>query len=137
MKILYTAIGTATGGRTGTASNPDGSLNLTLARPKDMGGPGGGTNPEELFACGYAACFASTLDHLARQRKIILENVAVVAHVGLAQREDNRYALTAELQVSLPSVAREDAEALLAAAHQTCPYSNATRGNVDVKLTLT
>ncbi len=135
MKVLFTATGISTGGRTGTVRNEDGSLELTLARPKEAGGPGGGSNPEELFAFGYSACFASTLDHLARQRKLTLDQVHVTARVGLVVNDSGRYGLQVELDVALPSLSAEVGDELLEATHQTCPYSHATRGNVDVKVT--
>ncbi|NNM71586.1 organic hydroperoxide resistance protein [Enterovirga aerilata] len=136
MKVIYTAEAVATGGRNGTARSSDGELDLRLARPKEMGGPGGGTNPEQLFAVGYAACFASTMDHLARQQKLDIGTPQVTAKVGLAMMEGGAYGITAELLVSLPALPEDQARALLEQAHRTCPYSNATRGNVDVKLTL-
>lgn len=136
-KILYSATMTATGGRAGTAQSPDGSFALALSVPKDLGGPGGeGTNPEQLFAAGYAACFLGAVKLVGRQRKIVLgDDVTVTATVGLGP-VDPGYALTVELAVAMPGIERAQAEAIVQAAHERCPYSHATRGNVDVTLTL-
>ncbi len=136
MKVLYTAIATATGGRQGEAQSEDGTFSAKLARPVEIGGPGGGTNPEELFACGYAACFASTLDHLAKVRKIELGQVSVKAWVSLGVHPNSKYGLQARLQVSLPDLPKEQAQELLEATHNTCPYSAAIQGNVHVDLEL-
>ncbi|NYT68583.1 organic hydroperoxide resistance protein [Pusillimonas noertemannii] len=136
MKVLYTAVATATGGRQGHAQSEDGSFSAKLARPVEIGGPGGGTNPEELFACGYAACFASTLDHLAKLRKIELGEVKVKAWVSLGVGPDGKYGLQARLQAALPDLPRDKAEELLSATHNTCPYSAAIRGNVEVEVSL-
>ncbi len=138
MKILYTAEAHATGGRAGTASTPDGALDLALVKPKAMGGPGvGGTNPEQLFAAGYAACFVSTLDFLAKQAKVEIGAPSAVAKVSIGPNEDiPGYGLAVELAVTVPGVEREQAQALVDLAHRTCPYSNATRGNIEVTVTL-
>lgn len=136
MKVLYTASAIATGGRQGHAQNEDGSFSVTLARPKEIGGPGGGTNPEELFACGYAACFASTLDHLSKARKIALQDVQVKAWVSLGVSPEGKYGLQAKLQVALPGLDDAQARELLEATHNTCPYSASIRGNVDVTVEL-
>lgn len=134
-KILYRAEMTATGGRDGKAQSDDGRFAVELSVPKELGGPGGeGTNPEQLFAAGYAACFLGALKLVARQRKVTLpDNASITAKVGIGPVAVG-YALAVELAAALPGVERAVAEELLAAAHERCPYSNATRGNVDVKL---
>lgn len=136
-KILYEASMTATGGRAGRAHSPDGSLTLDLSVPVGLGGPGGeGTNPEQLFAAGYAACFLGAVKLVGRQRKLALgDDVTVTAKVGIGPVPVG-YALAVELAVALPGIERALAEEIVAAAHQRCPYSNATRGNVDVTLTV-
>lgn len=136
--VKYTAIATATGGREGRAASSDGHLSVALSLPKELGGPGGdGTNPEQLFACGYAACFIGAMRNVARGMDLVVpEDVSVEAHVGIGPRSEGGFGITAELIVGLPGLARADAEALVEKAHQVCPYSNATRGNVDVVLTL-
>jgi osmotically inducible protein OsmC len=135
---VYTASATSTGdGRTGHVRSSDGVLDFDLAVPKEMGGPGGAlTNPEELFAAGYAACFHSALRGIARSEKITLEDTAITVDVGIGQREEGGFGLTVAIEAEIPSVDQATAERLLEAAHQVCPYSNATRGNVDVKLTV-
>lgn len=139
MQTLYTAHATSTGGRTGKASTDDGRLSVTLDTPKELGGGGGpGTNPEQLFASGYAACFHSALKFVAGQQKVALSpESAVTAHVGIGRHPKGKgFALDVTLEVSLPGSDRAEAEALIAEAHEVCPYSNATRGNIDVSLTL-
>ena len=135
---VYTASATSTGdGRTGHVRSSDGVLDFDLAVPKEMGGPGGAlTNPEELFAAGYAACFHSALRGIARREKITLEDTAITVDVGIGQREEGGFGLTVAIEAEIPSVDQATAERLLEAAHQVCPYSNATRGNIDVKLTV-
>jgi osmotically inducible protein OsmC len=135
---VYTASATSTGdGRTGHVRSSDGVLDFDLAVPKEMGGPGGAlTNPEELFAAGYAACFHSALRGIARSEKITLEDTAITVDVGIGKREEGGFGLTVAIEAEIPSVDQATAERLLEAAHQVCPYSNATRGNVDVKLTV-
>jgi Ohr subfamily peroxiredoxin len=135
-KRLYTATATATGGRDGRAKSDDGVLDLALVPPKSLGGGSAiGTNPEQLFAAGYGACFGSAIGAVARAQKITTGPVAVTTKVTLGTIGQG-YGLAVELEVSLPELPRDKAEALVAAAHQVCPYSNATRGNivVDVKL---
>jgi Ohr subfamily peroxiredoxin len=135
-KRLYTAVATATGGRDGRARSDDGVLDVALVPPKALGGGGAtGTNPEQLFAAGYAACFGSAIGAVARAQKITTGPVSVTTKVTLGTIGQG-YGLAVELEVSLPELPRDKAEALVAAAHQVCPYSNATRGNiaVDVKL---
>jgi lipoyl-dependent peroxiredoxin len=134
-KRLYTAVATATGGRDGRAKSDDGTLDLALVPPKALGGSGAGTNPEQLFAAGYAACFGSAIAAVARIQKITTGPVSVTTKVTLGSIGQG-YGLAVELEASLPQMPRDQAEALVNAAHQVCPYSNATRGNivVDVKL---
>ncbi len=136
-KILYSATMTATGGRAGTAQSADGSFVLDLSVPKELGGPGGeGTNPEQLFAAGYAACFLGAVKLVGRQHKITLgDDVTVTATVGLGPVEPG-YALVVDLAVTMPGIERARAQEIVQAAHERCPYSHATRGNVDVTLTL-
>ncbi|MBN9063632.1 MAG: organic hydroperoxide resistance protein [Rhizobiales bacterium 65-9] len=136
-KILYEAEMTASGGRDGQATSPDGRFTVSLSLPKEIGGPGGdGTNPEQLFAAGYAACFLGAVKLVARQRKApVADNATVTAKVGMGPIA-NGYALTVELKVSLPGVERALAQEIVEGAHQRCPYSNATRGNVPVTLTV-
>jgi osmotically inducible protein OsmC len=138
MKVLYTAAATATGGREGQAKSSDGALSVALAMPKEMGGAGRpGTNPEQLFAAGYAACFESAIRFLAQQQNKQITDSAVTARVGIGPRDAGGFGLAVELDVSLKGVSKPEAEALAALAHGTvCPYSNAVRGNVDVKVTL-
>jgi Ohr subfamily peroxiredoxin len=135
---VYTASATSTGdGRTGHVRSSDGVLDFDLAVPKEMGGSGGAlTNPEELFAAGYAACFHSALRGIARSEKITLEDTAITVDVGIGKREEGGFGLTVAIEAEIPSVDQATAERLLEAAHQVCPYSNATRGNIDVKLTV-
>ncbi len=136
-KVLYEATMTAHGGRDGRAVSEDGRFSLALSVPKALGGPGGdGTNPEQLFAAGYAACFLGAVKLVARTRKISLsDDTSVTARVGIGPVAVG-YALTAELRISLPGIDRALAEEIVAGAHERCPYSHATRGNVDVVLTV-
>jgi len=138
MKPLYTAVATATEGRDGHARSSDGVLDVNLSIPKEMGGPGkaGATNPEQMFACGYAACFGGAIGFLARTEKRPLKDVQVTAKVTIGAKDGGGFQLAAELEVRLPELSRADAEALVERAHQVCPYSNATRGNMEVKLTV-
>jgi Ohr subfamily peroxiredoxin len=133
--MLYTASATATGdGRNGHVRSSNGVLDLDLAIPKEMGGPGGElTNPEELFATGYAACFHSALKAAARLQKITLTDTAVTVDIGI-DRVGKAMQLSATIEVEIPGVAEDVAQQLLDAAHQLCPYSNATRGNIEVSL---
>jgi lipoyl-dependent peroxiredoxin len=136
-KAIYTAEARVTGGRAdGHGETSDGNLTVDLRLPEEMGGDGAGTNPEELFAVGFAACFEGALGAVARRRKLEAGDVAIDSKVMLFPTEERGFKLGVELDVSLPSV--EDADAaieLVRAAHQVCPYSNATRGNIDVTLT--
>ncbi len=136
--VKYRTTATATGGRDGQASTADGSLNLKLATPKELGGVGGpGNNPEQLFAAGYAACFIGAMKAVAAAQKLRVPNDATVtATVGIGPRSEGGFGITADLKVSLPGLEPADAKRLVDAAHQVCPYSNATRGNVDVGLTI-
>jgi lipoyl-dependent peroxiredoxin len=138
MKTLYTAEALATGdGRNGHGRTSDGRLDLNLAIPKEMGGNGDGTNPEQLFAIGYAACFHSALRLVARQEKADISDSAVGARVSIGPIDNGGFGLAVELEVTLPNVDHATAEKLTEKAHQVCPYSNATRGNIDVKLVVT
>ena len=134
---FYTARARVTGGRErGHGRTSDGLLDVELRVAPELGGDGGGTNPEQLFAVGYAACFESALMVAARRERLAIDDVAIDSHVSLTPTDDRRFVLGVELDVTLPSV--EDAAqavALVQAAHRICPYSNATRGNIDVKLT--
>jgi len=138
VKILYTAHAHVTGGRAdGHGYTDDGELEVTLRVPKEMGGAGGGTNPEELFAVGYAACFESAIGGVARRRHLEAGEVTIASDVSLFPTGDGGFKLAVTLDVSLPAVAdRETAADLVRGAHQVCPYSNATRGNIDVELRL-
>lgn len=136
-KVLYTARATATGGRTGTAESSDGALKVNLSTPRELGGAGGpGTNPEQLFAAGYAACFIGALKAVAAGQKIALPNdVSITSDVGIGPIPAG-YGIQVAMAITLPGFERDKAEALVAAAHKVCPYSNATRGNIDVTLTV-
>lgn len=134
MDILYKAVVTSTGGRDGQAKSSDGLLEVKLAAPKEMGGKGGATNPEQLFAAGYSACFLGALKFVAGQTKTTLpSDTSLRAEVGIGKIEGG-FGLDVDLYVSLPGVDKATAEDLVAKAHKVCPYSNATRGNVDVRL---
>ena len=135
MKTLYTAEALATGeGRYGQARSADGRLDLQLAIPKEMGGSGDGTNPEQLFAIGYAACFHSALRLVARQEKADVSDSTVGSRVSIGTLDNGGFGLAVELEITLPNVDHATATALADKAHQVCPYSNATRGNIDVTL---
>jgi len=137
MKTLYTANATATGGRDGRTKSDDGVLDFKIEIPKEMGGRGGAfTNPEQLFAAGYAACFGSALNLVASKQKIRLKDSKVTASVSIGQNAEGGFSLSVDLNVSIPEVEREVAQKLLEEAHQVCPYSNATRGNIEVNLNL-
>jgi lipoyl-dependent peroxiredoxin len=134
MGVLYTAIATASG-RDGRAVSSDKKLDVTLAPPPELGGDGEGTNPEQLFAAGYAACFASALNLVARKKKIDVSDAAVTAEVGLGRNDSGGFALAVTLRVELPDgLAAQTGRELVEAAHHVCPYSNATRGNIPVEL---
>ncbi|MGW1159039.1 organic hydroperoxide resistance protein [Streptomyces sp. NPDC002513] len=134
MDALYTAVATATHGRDGRAVSSDGKLDLDLAIPVEMGGSGKGSNPEQLFAAGYAACFASALGLVGRQAKVDVSDAAVTGEVSIGKQGEG-FGLAVTLRVELPeSVDQETGRKLVEQAHQVCPYSNATRGNIPVEL---
>jgi Ohr subfamily peroxiredoxin len=136
-KTIYTAEATVTGGRAeGHGATPDGALDVQLRTPKEMDGPGGGTNPEQLFAVGYAACFEGALGVVGRRERAEVGDVSIDSRVSLITTDDRGFTVAVELGVTLPQVSDpEQAARIVAAAHKVCPYSNATRGNIDVKLT--
>ena len=136
-RVLYTAEATVTGGRAeGHGRTSDGVLEVDLRSPKELGGEGGGTNPEQLFAIGFAACFESAIGVVGRRMRTEVGDVSIDSKVKLMPTEDRRMEIGVELHVSLPSVEdAEQAREIVSAAHEVCPYSNATRGNVDMVLT--
>ena len=135
-KVVYTAHATTTGGREGKSQTDDGKLAVTLAPPKEMGGNGNGTNPEQLFAVGYSACFMGAMKFVAgTQKKVVPADASISADVGIGPIPAG-FGIQVAMRISLPGFERSQAEALVAAAHQVCPYSNATRGNIEVTLTL-
>jgi Ohr subfamily peroxiredoxin len=138
MQVLYTANATATGGRDGRAVSSDAQLDVKLTTPKELGGAGGtGTNPEQLFAAGYSACFIGAMKFVAAAaKKALPADVSVNGLVGIGPNGKGGFGITVTLNISLPGMERADAEALIHQAHEVCPYSNATRGNVDVTLNL-
>ncbi|MEU9202658.1 organic hydroperoxide resistance protein [Streptomyces sp. NPDC048332] len=136
MESIYTAVATATHGRDGRAVSSDGKLDLQLAIPVEMGGSGTGTNPEQLFAAGYAACFASALGLVGRQAEVDVTDAAVTGEVGIGKQGEG-FGLAVTLRVELPgSVDEATGRKLVEQAHQVCPYSNATRGNIPVELVI-
>ncbi len=135
-KVIYTTGAKVTGGRDeGQAETRDGSMKLDIRIPEEVGGPGGGTNPEELFALGYATCFNSALKTAGRRLKIDADDAEVVSEVSLVANDNRGFDIAAKLDVKLPSLDDEKALELVKTAHKVCPYSNATRGNIDVELT--
>ncbi|MBV16450.1 MULTISPECIES: organic hydroperoxide resistance protein [Thalassospira] len=138
VEVKYTAHASATGGRDGRAKTDDGSLDVKLTTPKELGGAGGeGNNPEQLFAMGYSACFIGAMKVASGQTKIKVPNdVSVNAEVGIGPRSAGGFGIAVKLNVSLPGLDKADAEKLVETAHTICPYSNATRGNVDVTTTI-
>jgi Ohr subfamily peroxiredoxin len=137
LEILYTAEATATGGREGHARTSDGRVDVDLDVPSEMGGTGGpGTNPEQLFAAGYAACFQSSLLRFATGRKLDLNGSRVTARIGIGQLKSGGFGLAAALDLEAPAIGRDEAFELMRLAHETCPYSRATRGNIEVTLTV-
>lgn len=135
-KVVYRAHATSTGGRDGTSSTPDGALNLKLAVPKEMGGNGQGVNPEQLFAAGYSACFIGAMKFVAGAQKIALPaDTKIDATVGIGPIPQG-FGIEVQLAVTIPGMERAAAEALVQKAHAVCPYSNATRGNIEVTLTV-
>jgi osmotically inducible protein OsmC len=138
MKILYTAEATATGGRNGNVKSDNGVLNVEVRAPKAMGGVNDDyTNPEQLFAAGYAACFDSALNHTIRLEKIKTGETSVTAKVSIGPLDGGAFGLAVELAVNISDVSIEEAERLTERAHQVCPYSNATRNNIEVTLVAT
>lgn len=139
MKVLYTTTATATGGRDGKAATKDGSFSVTLATPKELGGAGGaGNNPEQLFAAGYSACFLGALKFVAGKEKVAVPaDTTVTAMVGIGPRDDGTgFGLDVALAISLPGIDKAKAEDLVQKAHIVCPYSEATRSNLDVRLSV-
>lgn len=137
MNPLYTAEALSTGaGRNGHVRTTSGTVELNLAIPKEMGGSGNGANPEELFAAGYAACFHSALQLVARKMNVAISDTSVGSRVNLLPQSDGGFILGVALEVAIPELDRDRAQALVDAAHQVCPYSNATRGNIEVNITL-
>ena len=137
VRVLYTAEATATGGRKGHGRSSDGRVDVDFSSPTEMGGDGGpGTNPEQLFATGFAACFQNAIMSVARRKNLVVDDSIVTARIGIGPIE-NRYGLTAELDVKLPSIHdRALAEELVSAAEKRCPYSNAVRGNIEVAINI-
>jgi osmotically inducible protein OsmC len=138
-KIIYTAHATATGGRDGTAKSDDGKLSVKLNPPKEMGGNGDGTNPEQLFAAGYSACFLGAMKFVAGTQKISLPadtSIDADVHFGPRANGAKGFSVDVGLNISIPGMEKDKAQALVNAAHEVCPYSNATRGNIDVVLTV-
>jgi Ohr subfamily peroxiredoxin len=136
VNVLYKTKATATGGRDGKAQTADGTFSVTLATPKELGGAGGpGNNPEQLFAAGYSACFIGAMKFVGGQEKIkVPADASITAEVGIGPRSEGGFGLTVSLDISLPGLDKATAQSLVEKAHQVCPYSNATRGNIDVKL---
>ena len=135
--VKYRTSARATGGRDGHAKSLDGPVDVKLTTPKELGGGGGGANPEQLFACGYAACFIGAMKYVSSQGgPKTPPDASVVATVGIGPRSEGGFGLAVELEVDLPGLTGKEAKTLTEEAHQVCPYSNATRNNVDVKLSL-
>ncbi len=139
-QAVYTATATSTGGRTGTTQSSDGKINLQLSTPKALGGDDGpGTNPEQLFAAGYSACFIGAMKAVAARQKIALpKDVSITADVAIGPHgsKEGAFNIAVKMVVTVPGFERAQVEQLVAAAHEVCPYSNATRGNVDVSFTI-
>ncbi|MBN9527947.1 MAG: organic hydroperoxide resistance protein [Alphaproteobacteria bacterium] len=136
MSVLYRIQATAVGGREGNVKSSDGFLNLNLGMPKELGGPGKpAANPEMLFAAGYAACFESAMRFVAREKKIAITSASVTADVGIGPRDDGGFALDIALTAEVGGLDQAAAEQLVAAAHHVCPYSHATKGSLNVRLT--
>ncbi len=137
MKTLYTTSATAQGGRHGHVESSDGVVDLALSMPEGLGGAGGeGTNPEQLFAAGYAACFENALRLVASQRKIDIADASITAQVQIGRDSEGAFNLAAKLNGYLPNLSKEEAEELMEQAHGICPYSRATQGNIDVELSV-
>ncbi len=135
MTTLYTTSATASAGRNGQVSTDDNKLNVALSYPKEMGGTGEATNPEQLFAAGYSACFSNAILHVAKEMKVAIKTAPTTATVGIGANETGGFALTVALSIEL-ELDQQDAVNLVKTAHQVCPYSNAVRNNIDVKLTV-
>jgi Ohr subfamily peroxiredoxin len=136
-KIVYTAHAKVAGGREGHVESDDGLIKLDLRLPKEMGGNGGGSNPEQLFAAGYAACFEGAIRFVAGQKKVKVDDASVASSVGIGPREGSGFAIQVKLEVSLPGVDDATAQEIVKTAHEdVCPYSHATRGNVDVDVSV-
>ncbi|MGD8115446.1 organic hydroperoxide resistance protein [Vibrio sp. TRT 29B02] len=135
MTTLYQTQATALAGRNGQVKSDDGLLDLELSYPKEMGGSGLATNPEQLFAAGYSACFSNAILHVAREAKVALKSAPVTAQVGIGPNQQGGFALTVSLAATL-ALPQEQALELVKVAHQVCPYSNAVRGNIDVAVTV-
>ena len=139
-KAVYTAHATSTGGRTGTTQSSDGAIQLALVTPKELGGAGGaGTNPEQLFAAGYSACFIGAMKAVAARQKIVLPaevSISASVSIGPMTGKPGAFGIAVTMDISVPGMERAATEALVAAAHEVCPYSNATRGNIEVALTV-
>lgn len=138
MQVLYTASATATGGRDGRAVSSDNQLSVKLTTPKELGGAGGeGTNPEQMFAAGYSACFIGAMKFVAAATKVTLPaDTSINGQVGIGPNDKGGFGLTVALNVTIPGMDKAQAQELVDKAHQVCPYSNATRGNIDVKITV-
>ena len=139
MKAIYSASATTTGGREGQSASSDGNLKVTLSTPKELGGAGGeGTNPEQLFAAGYSACFIGAMKHVAGAQKLKLpEDLSITAVVGIGENTAGKgFMISADMTVNLPGMDNDVATTLVEEAHQVCPYSNATRGNIEVNLSV-
>ncbi len=135
MTTLYTTSATALAGRNGQVTTDDNKLSLALSYPKEMGGTGEATNPEQLFAAGYSACFSNAILHVAREMKVAIKSAPTTATVGIGPNDNSGFALSVSLSIEL-ELDQEQAVQLVNTAHQVCPYSNAVRGNIDVKLTV-
>ncbi|MEK9520117.1 organic hydroperoxide resistance protein [Streptomyces sp. NPDC087908] len=131
--VLYTAVATAEGGRDGRVATDDGKVDVVVNPPKAMGGSGEGTNPEQLFAAGYSACFQGALGVVARNEKADITGSTVTAEVGIGKNDDG-FGIIVKISASIPNVDAETAKSLIEKAHQVCPYSKATRGNITVEL---
>ncbi|GCD37860.1 organic hydroperoxide resistance protein [Streptomyces chrestomyceticus JCM 4735] len=134
--VVYTAVATAENGRDGRVASDDGKLDVVVNPPKEQGGSGAGTNPEQLFAAGYSACFQGALSVVARREKADVSGSRVTAKVGIGKTPSGGFGLTVEINATIPNVDEATAKDLVEKAHQVCPYSNATRGNIDVKLSV-
>jgi osmotically inducible protein OsmC len=136
LDVLYTAVATAENGRDGRVATDDGKLDVIVSPPAELGGAGAGTNPEQLFAAGYSACFQGALGAVARQTKADISGSRVTAKVGIGKLPSGGFGLTVDLAVSIPNVDEVTAKELVEKAHEVCPYSNATRGNITVDLSV-